>query len=287
MCETCNTKNGTRISATFLEMGGPYVKMAQTPDPAVTTSATAYKQFEVEVRDYFRVIIREAVAGLSPNRYANAQAMVAEVNRVINLNKVNLPAIILRFIERQILAGQQIGLSQIPEGIRRAILPDAIQRQIDETVVRLQRGSQAMIRNSLRSMIGDGLSEGLTVDQLTSRVQEWAGRSGDFERQIKWRARTVARTEASRALNEGQVESWKESGLTRMRWQVAPNPCEFCRMMGKRGQTQNINQPFFGVGETLTAPKSGNTMVFDYSSVKSPPLHPNCRCTLVPIISYK
>ena len=181
-----------------------------------------------------------------------------------------------------------MGLSQVPPAARGSIanMPAAIERQIEQQIAKLQRGTGKGLEASLRSLVGDGLEKGETITELSERIQEWARRNGDIDRQIKWRARTVARTEASRALNEGQVGAWQESGIRRVKWSVAPNPCDFCRQMGRRGVSQPIDEPFFNQGDQLNLDVLG-TLNFDYGAVKSPPLHPNCRCTLEPIISYK
>jgi hypothetical protein len=47
-----------------------------------------------------------------------------------------------------------------------------------------------------------------------------------------------------------------------------------------------IDEPFYNVGDRLTTSK-GKILNFDYAAVKSPPLHPNCRCTLLPILTNR
>jgi hypothetical protein len=69
-----------------------------------------------------------------------------------------------------------------------------------------------------------------------------------------------------------------------MKWQIAPNPCEFCRAMSQKPHP--IDEPFYNVGDRLVTGK-GRILNFDYAAVKSPPLHPNCRCTLLPIVSNR
>jgi hypothetical protein len=289
MCDTCKSlskgNSVIHVKSSFLDSGG-YTKMQQTPSPAVTTSATAYARFEKEVRDYFRLVMKEALSAAQGQQFPSTQSLVAEVERVIKHNRVNVPVYIREFLVRQFAAGSVIGLSQLPANLRGTVFPSLIEEQIETTITRLQNGTANATKTTLRSLIGDGLELGESVPELTARIQDWGRRNGDLDRQVKWRARRVARTESSRALNEGQVESWKESGLTRMKWVVAPNPCDFCKMMKRKGETQPIDQPFFGQGETLKS-DTGSTLTFDYAAVKSPPLHPNCRCTLKPIISFK
>ena len=263
---------------------GLYIRTkAETPDPSITTSATAYARFQRELRQYLKLILTDATA-IDIERYPNAQAAYAEMERLVVQHQRAIPAFVQQFLLRQADAGMAIGMSRIPESRRVQVFPEMIDRQIEEATVRLQRQAKQSLRTSLRSLMGDGLERGETIRELSGRVQDWARRNGDIDRQVKWRATTVARTESTRALNEGQIEAWKEAGVTRMSWRKAPNPCEFCDMMSRKAI--GIEQPFFGQGDTLKS-KTGRILKFDYSAIKSPPLHPNCRCTLLPIISNK
>ena len=100
------------------------------------------------------------------------------------------------------------------------------------------------------------------------------------------RAQTIARTESSRAYNEGQKAAWKESGLVEgTTWVVSPYACEFCQEVGRRFETQStpLDGSFFDVGAVVTAP-SGRTLTIGFDKITSPPLHPNCRCGEQPVL---
>ncbi len=85
---------------------------------------------------------------------------------------------------------------------------------------------------------------------------------------------------------EAQTEAWKASGLVEVvEWQVASNACQYCQAMGgKRWKRRKIGNAFVAQGTVLTGTKGGKMLV-DYADVLGPPLHPNCRCDLMPIIS--
>jgi len=281
-CDCCSNPAMT-IKHSELDSGLYIRTKAETPDPAITTSATAYARFQRELRQYLKLILSEAT-DINLEKHPNVQSAYAEMDKRILQHQRAVPAFVQQFLMRQADAGMAIGMSRIPSGMRVQMFPQMIDRQIEEAMVRLQRQSKLSLRTSLRSLLGDGLERGETIRELSGRVQDWARQNGDIDRQVKWRATRVARTESSRSLNEGQVEAWKEAGLTRMKWQIAPNPCEFCKMMSQKPHP--IAKPFFGQGEVLQT-NSGKRLTFDYSAIKSPPLHPNCRCTLLPIISNK
>ena len=279
----CASIPGIVIKHSELESSVYIHTKAETPDPAVTTSASAYAKFQIELRMYLRNILLDAT-NLDLRSFPNGAAAYAEMERRIVYHQRQLPLFVERFLQRQARAGMRVGMSKLPTGRQVEIFPEAIERQIESAVVRLQKQSRLTLNASLRNLFGDGLERGETIKELTERVQGWARRNGDIDRQAKWRAQTVARTESSRALHEGQIEAWKEAGVTRMSWLKAPNPCEFCDMMSRK--SHSIDQPFFGQGDTLKA-KTGRVLKFDYTAIRSPPLHPNCRCDLVPIISNK
>jgi hypothetical protein len=263
---------------------GIYIRTKnETPDPSVTTSATAYARFQKELRGYLRDILQSAV-DVDLANFSSPQAAKAAMMRLIEQHDLPMPDYVRRFLARQAYAGMGIGMSRVPAARQAEPLPDLVDQQVDETIVRLQAQSRHSLRAGLRSLFGDGLERGETIQELAGRVQSWARQNGDIDRQVKWRATRVARTEASRSLNEGQVSAWKQVGLTRMKWQIAPNPCEFCRSMSQKPHP--IDEPFYNVGDRLTTSK-GKILSFDYAAVKSPPLHPNCRCTLLPIVSNR
>lgn len=102
------------------------------------------------------------------------------------------------------------------------------------------------------------------VDTLTSRYRDKA---------IRRRAETIARTESVRAVNQGQVQAWREWSQTRQvpvmkRWITTRDDllCATCRPMNK--QAVPLNAQF--------QPPSGAR----FGGVDAPPLHPNCRCVV-------
>ena len=154
--------------------------------------------------------------------------------------------------------------------------------------VRLSRQAAAGVNRytavRVSSILGDGLQEGETVDQLADRVEEWAGSRGDSDRTTRSRAVMIARTEAQRASRSAEVEAWRSSGLVEGKsWVLAPDPCEFCEAMAQQFEQNSvaIGEPFLKQGDVLTG-ADGGSLALDYEDIDGPPLHPNCRCSLQP-----
>jgi SPP1 gp7 family putative phage head morphogenesis protein len=78
-----------------------------------------------------------------------------------------------------------------------------------------------------------------------------------------YRAFMIAVTESAYAYSRGQVLAWQESGeVDRMQWVAETNACAICTALN--GQIVTLGGPF-GSGREV-------------------PAHPNCRCTLSPVL---
>ncbi len=136
----------------------------------------------------------------------------------------------------------------------------------------LGKSTSVAVETVLRPLV----DAGATVDEMADALE-----SEGFN---PARARTVARTETSRAMNRGTVEAWKQSAVVRgKRWLANPQACPFCQSISDRGEVKSIDQDFLQVGDSVTS-SDGKQFVVDYDAVQGPPLHPNCRCTLIPVL---
>ena len=167
------------------------------------------------------------------------------------------------------------GDPRIPEPVFDFTNPE-IQKWIDRSTTRLADGVGDTTIDRVARLLDKGLAEGLTVDELADRIEQKGFDAA--------RARTIARTESTRAYTEGQVEAWKQTGMvTGKKWLVAPDPCPFCEAIGQEDQTKGMSDAFYKVGDSINA-ADGSRFVVDFDNVTGPPLHPNCRCTIVPVL---
>ena len=72
----------------------------------------------------------------------------------------------------------------------------------------------------------------------------------------------IVRTETQRVINEGQRQTYKDRGYTQVNWLVADDErlCSECMAIGQ-------NSPY-GIDEVPAI------------------AHPNCRCTIIPVVEY-
>lgn len=96
------------------------------------------------------------------------------------------------------------------------------------------------------------------------------------------KADMIARTEVSRATGYAQEEVYKEGGAVGKQWITADDErtCEFCSEMD--GVIVGTDENFVEKGDDF-AGASGGVLSIGYSDVKSAPLHPSCRCDLIPV----
>jgi SPP1 gp7 family putative phage head morphogenesis protein len=131
-------------------------------------------------------------------------------------------------------------------------------------------------------LLGDSLAEGVKlgegIPKLRKRIEEL------FDNMEKYRGERIARSEVIRASNFGAKEAYIQSDVVeKMEW-LATNDdrtCEFCAPLD--GKKIGLSDTFFDKGDTYRG-SDGNEILLDYDDIEHPPLHANCRCTIIPVI---
>jgi HK97 family phage portal protein len=167
-----------------------------------------------------------------------------------------------------------------PDAIVNASSPNVL-RALDDRAGQI-RSVATTVQREVRDDIAESIGMGESRSQTIKRVRT------QFDARFK--ADRVVRTETIWAHNEGTVLAWEQSGVvSSVKWDTVPDDrrCPYCARM--HGKTKSLGGTWFDKGESLTVNsfESGNpiTLSFGYESIKHPPLHPNCRCQLIPIIS--
>jgi hypothetical protein len=140
----------------------------------------------------------------------------------------------------------------------------------------------------LRDSMMEGFNAGESMPKLADRVR------AVFADMEAWRALRIARTETIRASNYGAETAYIKSGVVEYKeWLTAHDErlCEFCSYFN--GRTYPVGGLIWPKGEPLEVitgeegELTSHIMKMDYEDIKAPPLHPNCRCTLVPVVFEK
>jgi HK97 family phage portal protein len=126
---------------------------------------------------------------------------------------------------------------------------------------------------ALEKTIGEGVTNGESLNKLSKRVEQ------TYSDARGYRAERIAKTESGRASNLAAQQTYFENGYSETQWFTNPGACDFCQTMA--ATTKEIGKPYLGVGDVLTT-DTGAQMAIDYTDISTPPLHPNCKCSIVP-----
>ena len=260
-------------------------------------SSAALDAFTRSVDEVFAGQIREVV------KIINAEPVPTEstLARVLAMLKQSrgdsrLADAMIPYIEESVRSGIALGTrtleaqigTRLPVSI--GMSSDNLDKYVQQATTRLVSNSVDGIRSEftvdVRALLRNGLDEGLDNAQLAKTVQDWAAGEPDDERTTQWRALRVARTEAMRGHQTAQLDAWTETGLvTGKQWILAPDACEFCEAAAAAygDGSHAMDEPFFAKGSALEG-ADGGVFKLDYEDIYAPPLHPNCRCDLLPVL---
>lgn len=113
----------------------------------------------------------------------------------------------------------------------------------------------------VRGTIQQALAEGWDIDELTDALRSSYAFSED-------RAEVIADYEMRNAINQGELQTWKASGVvTGKEWLLSNDDgiCDICNANAAQGQV--------GIEDSFS------------SGDDAPPAHPNCRCSLSPVVT--
>ena len=242
-----------------------------------------FKQQAAEIADK----IKMAKAGMARNGQKWPEMAKAGMDDWL-LNEEKWNGEMAKFTKKDIVKligdGGSIGLHEI--GVDSAFdigIPE-VQDFIDTHSYKFASSVNAETNAKLRLHFGQGLEAGESVVDLRKRVMDKV-----FDKEItRARAESIARTEASRAMNAGTELAWQGTGLVDAKeWSGASDMCEFCRTMddkfGPGTGGVPLGKNFVNKNETVDG-VDGGELSTGYGAIEYPPIHPNCRCTIVPVL---
>ena len=183
-------------------------------------------------------------------------------------------------------AGLNQGASLLPSGsfdlnLLSGKASEFVVEATNRAAIRMAQSVSDSLAERVSNIIRIGIEETATGTDVIGLLEE-AG----FDEN---RAQTIARTESARAYTDGQNAAWEASGVVKGKtWLVSPYACEFCEAAAKQfgEKSVGVTDAFYERGATITG-ASGATMALDFDDTSGPPLHPNCRCSLLPVIDYE
>lgn len=122
-------------------------------------------------------------------------------------------------------------------------------------------------RESLRGTVSEAMAEGWSNDKIAEAITESYGFSEE-------RAMMIARTETQMAANAGAVAGYRASGVVeRKQWVTAGDD---------RVEEECLDNAAAGPDNDGVLPLDAEYPSGD----DAPPAHPNCRCTIIPVVTF-
>lgn len=125
--------------------------------------------------------------------------------------------------------------------------------------------TQSMIdtdREKLVAILEQGIQDGKSVPEIRGMIQ------ASFDEYSKMQAQRITRTEVLRVSNQASLDAWEQSGVVEGKQWLTAGAVDECA--DYEGQVESLDGSFYeGTSEFLDG---------------DPPLHPNCRCVLLPVL---
>jgi HK97 family phage portal protein len=151
----------------------------------------------------------------------------------------------------------------------------SIRNAIEQRIDRWTSDVDIDTRESLNATINEGVRAGESVAKLRKRIESV------YDQATGMRSTRIARTETIHLSNMAQLEAMQAlPSVVGKQWMTNPGACEFCQPL--EGMIVNLGTNFVNQGEVIDG-ADGGSYVTDYEDVLHPPLHPNCRCTILPV----
>lgn len=144
------------------------------------------------------------------------------------------------------------------------VASEGLKKHIDAAVNEMVSSVVKTDKDKLSAILEAGIKEGQSVPQIEQAIR---GQFGEFS---KNQSTKIARTELIRYSNQGQLDAFRASGVVMgKQWFTARDNKVDEECAALDGKIVSLGSSYF---ET------------DYGSGEQPPLHPNCRCVLLPVL---
>ncbi|TDX78624.1 SPP1 gp7 family putative phage head morphogenesis protein [Rathayibacter sp. PhB151] len=191
------------------------------------------------------------------------------------------PALLAVIIETGMDAMQQIGMQPSTYDP----YSEAITAWYQQRTTKVAEDVTDETEKQLHATLTEGVNAGESSYQLQPRIEAVMGLASTL------RADLIAQTEIARAQSYADIAAWDQSGIvTAKEWYTAQDErvCKFCGPM--HGRVIGLEENFYSKGDVPTEAgtnRKGEEMPYVcnhvYDDVVGAPLHPRCRCTLLPV----
>lgn len=160
------------------------------------------------------------------------------------------------------LAGQE---AMKLTGSDQVYIPFQYKETIKKNVDKFTRSMFETDRDKLISMLDDGIAHGSSIPEIRSAIES------EFPEYTKNQATKITRTEVIRVSNQASLDAYEQSGVVEGKQWLTAGAVDECAQY--EGQIVTLSDSFYGSDNEF---QDGD-----------PPLHPNCRCVILPIVIDK
>jgi SPP1 gp7 family putative phage head morphogenesis protein len=139
---------------------------------------------------------------------------------------------------------------------------DALRKRIQSNVEKFTSSMIDTDQDYLTDLITEGIQAGDSVPQISSKIKN------DFTDYSAMQSTRITRTEVLRSANQSALDAFKQSGVVEGKQWVTAGATDECAQYD--GDVETLDASFY----------SADSEFLD----GDPPLHPNCRCVLVPVL---
>ncbi len=223
------------------------------------------KKFTMKVEQFIGKIVNDFLSHLESEIATTKRLKKWQMKDYFSDNEDNLKAqaqldFTPLLIDQAVLAGQEafklIGMDDI-------YTPFALRKQITENVTKFTDSMLETDRQKLIDLVTGGIENGDSIPAIRGAIQN------AFETIQKNQAQLITRTEVLRASNQGALDAYKQSGVVEGKQWLTAGATDECAAF--EGMVESLGGSFYSSESAFT---DGD-----------PPLHPNCRCVLIPVLT--
>lgn len=147
-------------------------------------------------------------------------------------------------------------------GIDKPYIPYDVAKTVAQNVAKFTQSMIDTDRETLSKLITDGVTDGLGVPQIRDSI------IAKFDEIEKNQANVITRSEVMRASNMGNLDAYEQSGIVEGKQWLSAGATDECK--DYEGKVEKLRGGFY---DSTNEFQDGD-----------PPLHPNCRCVIIPVV---
>lgn len=155
---------------------------------------------------------------------------------------------------------------------------DKIKKELKQKIQLIAKNVDALTDEKIGKVVEMGLAGNMQPEEIKKELVKV------FDELQGRRLETIVRTEAIRFGTYAEQSAREQSGVVKSKqWRTAIDErvCEYCGKM--HGKKIWLQEDFFKKGSVMLGNNWGKIKL-DYEDVVGSPLHPNCRCDMIPLI---